>query len=65
MVFTNGWEDLLGYKDEEITLSKIVSSTSKRCFNFSNELNHKALQYLKTIDKDLDKYSFTIEIKKT
>lgn len=29
MVFTNGWEDLLGYKDE-----------------------------------DLDKYSFTIEIKK-
>ncbi|KOY51202.1 LuxR C-terminal-related transcriptional regulator [Polaribacter dokdonensis] len=64
MVFAYGWEDLLGYKDDEITLYKIVSSTSKRHFNFSNELNDKALQYLKTIDKDLDKYSFTIEVEK-
>lgn len=64
MVYAFGWEDLLGYKDEEITLLKIVSCSSKRHINFSNELNDKALQFLKTKKKDLDKYSFTIEVEK-
>jgi DNA-binding CsgD family transcriptional regulator len=64
MLFANGWEELLGYKDEEITLLKIVSSTSKRHFNFSNELNDKALQYLIAVKENLDKYSFTIEVEK-
>ena len=64
MLYASGWEDLLGYKNEEITLFKIVSLTSKRHFNFSNELNDKALQFLLTIDKDLDRYSFTIEVEK-
>lgn len=64
MLFANGWEDMLGYKDEEITLLKIVNLTSKRHSNFSNELNDKGLQYLKTIKEDLTKYSFTIEVEK-
>lgn len=64
MLYAHGWKDLLGYEDNEITLLKIVSCTSKRHFNFSNELNDKALQYLKNIKKDLDKYSFTIEVEK-
>ena len=64
MLFANGWEDMLGYKDEEITLLKIVSSTSKRHYNFYNELNDKGLQYLKNIKEDLNKYSFTIEVEK-
>lgn len=64
MLFANGWKELLGYENEEITLLKIVSITSKRHFNFSNELNDKALQFLEEIKKDLDKYSFTIEVEK-
>jgi hypothetical protein len=36
MLFANGWEDMLGYKDEEITLLKIINSTSKRHSNFIN-----------------------------
>ena len=64
IVFANGWEELLGYKNEEITLLKIVSITSKRHFNFSNELNDKALQFMRNIKKNLDKYSFTIEVEK-
>lgn len=64
MLYANGWEELLGYKDDEITLLKIVSSTSKRHFNFSNELNDKALQFLKNKKKDLEQYSFTIEVEK-
>ena len=65
MLYAAGWEDLLGYKSEEITLFKIVSLTSKRHFNFSNELNDKALQFLLATKKDLEKYSFTIEVEKT
>lgn len=64
MLYAAGWEDLLGYKNEEITLFKIVSITSKRHFNFSNELNDKALQFLLATKKDLEKYSFTIEVEK-
>lgn len=64
IVFANGWEELLGYKNEEITLLKIVSITSKRHFNFSNELNDKALQFMRNIKINLDKYSFTIEVEK-
>jgi DNA-binding CsgD family transcriptional regulator len=64
MLYAWGWEDLLGYKNEEITLLKIVSNTSKRHFNFSNDLNDKALQFLNHINKDLDQYSFTIEVEK-
>ncbi len=64
IVYAYGWEELLGFKDEEITLFKIVSLTSKRHFNFSNELNDKALQFLKNIKTDLEKYSFTIEVEK-
>lgn len=64
MLFAFGWEEMLGYKDEEISLLKIVGSTSKRHFNFSNELNDKGLQYLSNIKTDLEKYSFTIEVEK-
>jgi len=64
MLYAAGWEDLLGYKSEEITLFKIVSITSKRHFNFSNELNDKSLEFLLGKKKDLEKYSFTIEVEK-
>jgi DNA-binding CsgD family transcriptional regulator len=64
MLFANGWESLLGFKDNEISLLKIISCTSKRHFNFSNELNDKALQFLKTVNIDLEKYNFTIEVEK-
>ncbi|WP_298781374.1 helix-turn-helix domain-containing protein [uncultured Polaribacter sp.] len=64
MLYANGWEKLLGFKDSEITLLKLINATSKRHFNFSNELNDKSLQFLKNIKTDLDKYSFTIEVEK-
>ena len=35
MLFANGWEELLGYKDKDITLLKIISITSERYFDFS------------------------------
>lgn len=64
MLYAHGWEELLGYKDDEITMLTIVSITSPRHFNFSNELNDKALQFLKDKTEELEKYSFTLEVEK-
>ena len=64
MLYAKGWENLLGYKDDEISMLKIVSSTTPRHFNFSNELNDKALKFIKTKNKNLTEYSFTLEVEK-
>ncbi|WP_418645979.1 helix-turn-helix transcriptional regulator [Tenacibaculum insulae] len=64
MLYAHGWQELLGYKDDEITMLKIVSCTSPRHFQFSNELNDKALRFLNTKTTDLEKYSFTLELEK-
>lgn len=64
MVYAQGWEEILGYKDDEITMMTIVSITSPEYSAFSNELNDKALKFLHTKTEDLELYSFTIELKK-
>lgn len=64
MLYADGWEEVLGYKDDEITMLKIVSITTPEYAPFSNELNDKALQFLLTKTQDLEKYSFTLELKK-
>lgn len=64
MLFADGWEDLLGYRDDEITMLTIVSITSPEYAAFSNELNDKALLFLNSKTEDLEKYSFTLEVKK-
>jgi DNA-binding CsgD family transcriptional regulator len=64
MIYADGWEEILGYKDEEITMLTIVGITTPEYAPFSNELNDKALKFINTVSQDLDKYSFTIELKK-
>ncbi len=64
MVFARGWFELLGYKDEEVSMLTIVSITTERYFDFANDLNDKALQYINSVSKDLEKYSFTLEVEK-
>ncbi|HVX51287.1 MAG TPA: LuxR C-terminal-related transcriptional regulator [Chitinophagaceae bacterium] len=64
MIFANGWEEILGYKDDEINMLTIVSITSPEYAPFSNELNDKALMFIQSKTGDLEKYSFTIELKK-
>ncbi len=64
MLFAKGWESLLGYKDDEISMLKIVSITTPRYQNFANELNDKALQFIATKTEDLEQYSFTLEVEK-
>lgn len=64
MLFARGWQSLLGYKDDEITMLDIVSITTEKYFNFSNELNDKALLFIFDKKQDLEKYSFTLEVEK-
>ncbi|MEO8414006.1 MAG: LuxR C-terminal-related transcriptional regulator [Ginsengibacter sp.] len=64
MIYADGWEEILGYKDDEITMLTIVSITTPEYAPFSNELNDKALKFINSRKDELEKYSFTIELKK-
>lgn len=64
MLYADGWEEILGYRDDEISLLTIVSITSPEYADFSNELNDKAVKFILNKTEDLEKYSFTIEVKK-
>lgn len=64
MIYADGWEDLLGYRDDEISMLTIVSITSPEYAAFSNELNDKALMFIHSRTEELEQYSFTLEVKK-
>jgi DNA-binding CsgD family transcriptional regulator len=64
MIYASGWEDVLGYKDDEINMLAIVNMSAPEFAHFSHELNDKALKFIHHKTKDLEKYSFTIELKK-
>lgn len=64
MIYADGWEEILGYKDDEITMLTIINITSPEYAPFSNELNDKALKFIMSKTEELEKYSFTIEVKK-
>jgi DNA-binding CsgD family transcriptional regulator len=64
MLYAAGWEETLGYKDDEINLPTILYITCPEYAPFSEELNEKALQFILTKSEQLEKYSFTMELKK-
>lgn len=64
MLYAKGWEAILGYKDDEVTMLKLVSITTPEYAPFVNDLNDKALQFARKQKEDFKKYSFTIELKK-
>lgn len=64
MLYAAGWEETLGYKDDEINLPTILYITCPEYAPFSEELNEKALQFILARTDQLEKYSFTMELKK-
>lgn len=64
MIYADGWEKVLGYRDDEINMLMLVSITSPEYIAFSLELNDKALMFIRTKNSHLEEYSFTIELKK-
>lgn len=64
MIFARGWEEVLGYKDDEINMLAIVNMSAPQYAPFSHDLNDKALQFIHNKRENLEDYSFTIELKK-
>ena len=64
MLYADGWEEVLGYGDDEISMLKIVTCTAPEYASFSQEINDKGLMFLHQETEDLEKYSFIIEVKK-
>ncbi|WP_010136733.1 helix-turn-helix domain-containing protein [Ochrovirga pacifica] len=64
MVYAQGWEEILGYSDDEITMLTIVTITTPRFLKFSAELNDKAMMFLANQTENLEEYSFTLELEK-
>jgi len=63
MIYADGWEEVVGYKDEEINMLGIVNMTAPDFSAFVNELNDKALKFIHNKHTELEKYSFSIELK--
>lgn len=64
MIFASGWEEVVGYKDNEINMLAIVNMSAPEFAPFSHDLNDKALKFIHGKSKNLEQYSFTIELKK-
>ena len=64
MLYAKGWFDILGYRDNEISMFTIVSISSPSFAKFSHEINQKALNYINSQNERLEEYSFTIELEK-
>jgi DNA-binding CsgD family transcriptional regulator len=64
MLYADGWLEVLGYRDDEISMLTIVMTSSKEFAPFSNELNDKALRFILNKREKLEEYSFSIELKK-
>jgi len=64
MIFASGWEEVVGYRDDEINMLAIVNMSAAEFAPFSHDLNDKALRFIHGKSEDLEAYSFTIELKK-
>ncbi len=63
MLYAAGWEEVSGIPDSEINMLEIVTMTAPDFSPFVNEINDKALKFLHVRNKNLNDYSFTIELK--
>lgn len=64
MIYADGWEEVVGYKDNEINMLTIVSITAPEFAAFSNEINDKAMMFIHGKTRDLEQYSFSTEVQK-
>lgn len=63
MLYADGWEDVTGIPDNEISMLEIVNITAPPFKPFVNEINDKALMFLHKRNERLKEYRFTIELK--
>jgi DNA-binding CsgD family transcriptional regulator len=64
LIYADGWEETLGFKDDEITLQTIIKQTDPSYAAFSHEINAKTIDFLLSRKLGIKEYSFTVEMKK-
>jgi DNA-binding CsgD family transcriptional regulator len=64
MVYLSGWKELLGYENDEITLSLLVSLTIPEYMDFCSEMNQKAFSLAFSLTEKFEEYCCLIETKK-
>ncbi|WP_026764406.1 LuxR C-terminal-related transcriptional regulator [Sediminibacterium salmoneum] len=64
LIYADGWEETLGFKDDEITLQQIIRQTDASYLAFSHEINAKTIEFLLSRKTGIKDYSFTVELKK-
>ncbi len=64
LIYADGWEETLGFKDNEITLQQIIRQTDASYLAFSHEINAKTIEFLLSRKTGIKDYSFTVELKK-
>lgn len=64
LIYADGWEETLGFKDDEITLQTIIKQTDPSYSAFSNEINAKTIEFILSRKTGIKNYSFSVEIKK-
>ena len=64
MIYVDGWQELLGFKDDEISLLKLVQLTVPDYIPFCSEINNKALQFILAQQEQLEEYSCIVYSKK-
>jgi DNA-binding CsgD family transcriptional regulator len=61
MIYADGWEEVLGYKDDEINLHEIINITTPEYAPFSNELNDFTIE-LKKFHKNGDQVPLIVRV---
>lgn len=64
ILFAQGWMELLGYENEEISMDFLVEITTPDHKEFIQELNNQALAFILSKTEHLYDYSCTTECKK-
>lgn len=64
MIYTSGWEPILGYKDEAVNLSDLIRITTPRYVDYSKKFYDKAIDFIHQKSNELEKYSISVQSEK-
>ena len=64
LIYADGWEQVLGYKDSEVSILKITTSTVKEYAIYSNEIDDKAMLFIHNCKDHVGEYGITKELRK-
>lgn len=63
ILYSNGWKEVIGYRDDEISMKTIIMLTSNEYIAFVREINDKALYFLHQRNTFLTEYHLSFGIK--